>query len=121
MEYEPTAAEAFKKNNPEATVFCNNCNVLLRVRCCAFVSQAEEIFSAMAKAQLEPLTYLWSYFLIYHTSTTLVFSSLIRPPWRRPTLLMTATHVTTAWRPPPDCRQRTAPIYPSLDRCGGYV
>ncbi|GAX75038.1 hypothetical protein CEUSTIGMA_g2482.t1 [Chlamydomonas eustigma] len=30
VEYEPTAAEAFKKNNPEATVFCNNCNVLLR-------------------------------------------------------------------------------------------
>ncbi len=31
VEYEPSAAEAFKKNNPEATVFCNNCNVLLRV------------------------------------------------------------------------------------------
>jgi DNA (cytosine-5)-methyltransferase 1 len=37
VEYEPTAAEAFKKNNPEATVFCNNCNVLLRVRgICSF-------------------------------------------------------------------------------------
>lgn len=31
VEYEPTAAEAFKKNNPDAQVFCNNCNVLLRV------------------------------------------------------------------------------------------
>jgi DNA (cytosine-5)-methyltransferase 1 len=30
IEYEPSAAEAFKLNNPEAATFCNNCNVLLR-------------------------------------------------------------------------------------------
>ena len=29
IEYEEPAAEAFKRNNPEAAVFCNNCNVLL--------------------------------------------------------------------------------------------
>jgi hypothetical protein len=31
VEYEQAAADAFKLNNPEANVFCNNCNVLLRV------------------------------------------------------------------------------------------
>lgn len=30
IEYEPSAAEAFKLNNPSAATFCNNCNVLLR-------------------------------------------------------------------------------------------
>lgn len=29
VEYEKPAAEAFKLNNPDANVFCNNCNVLL--------------------------------------------------------------------------------------------
>lgn len=29
IEYEEPAAESFKLNNPEAAVFCNNCNVLL--------------------------------------------------------------------------------------------
>ena len=29
IEYEQPAAEAFKLNNPDAAVFCNNCNVLL--------------------------------------------------------------------------------------------
>jgi hypothetical protein len=32
VEYEQAAADAFKLNNPDASVFCNNCNVLLRVR-----------------------------------------------------------------------------------------
>lgn len=32
VEYESPAAQAFQKNNPNAKVFCNNCNVLLRVR-----------------------------------------------------------------------------------------
>ena len=32
VEYEPSAARSFQKNNPAAIVFCNNCNVLLRVR-----------------------------------------------------------------------------------------
>src|SRR5690242_15368197 len=31
IEYEAPAAEAFKLNNPEAAVFCANCNVILRV------------------------------------------------------------------------------------------
>lgn len=39
IEYEAPAADAFKENNPEAAVFCNNCNVLLH--------------AAMAKAGLE--------------------------------------------------------------------
>ena len=39
IEYEYPAAEAFKLNNPDAAVFCNNCNVLL--------------YAAMAKAGLE--------------------------------------------------------------------
>jgi len=30
VEYEPSAAEAYKLNNPDAKTFCNNCNVLLR-------------------------------------------------------------------------------------------
>ena len=30
IEYEPSAAEAFRLNNPSAATFCNNCNVLLR-------------------------------------------------------------------------------------------
>ncbi|PNH03379.1 DNA (cytosine-5)-methyltransferase 1, partial [Tetrabaena socialis] len=30
IEYDREAADAFKLNNPEATVLCNNCNVLLR-------------------------------------------------------------------------------------------
>lgn len=29
IEYESPAADAFKVNNPDASVFCNNCNVLL--------------------------------------------------------------------------------------------
>lgn len=31
IEYEQPAADAFKLNYPDATVFCNNCNVLLMV------------------------------------------------------------------------------------------
>jgi DNA (cytosine-5)-methyltransferase 1 len=31
IEYEQPAADAFKLNNPEAAVFCNNCNVILLV------------------------------------------------------------------------------------------
>lgn len=30
VEYDQAAADAFKLNNPDAEVFCNNCNVLLR-------------------------------------------------------------------------------------------
>lgn len=30
IEYEHPAAEAFKLNHPEAEVFCENCNVILR-------------------------------------------------------------------------------------------
>jgi DNA (cytosine-5)-methyltransferase 1 len=30
IEYEHPAAEAFKLNHPEADVFCENCNVILR-------------------------------------------------------------------------------------------
>lgn len=30
IEYDQAAADAFKLNNPDAEVFCNNCNVLLR-------------------------------------------------------------------------------------------
>jgi hypothetical protein len=33
IEYEQPAADAFKLNNPEAAVFCNNCNVILLVSC----------------------------------------------------------------------------------------
>jgi DNA (cytosine-5)-methyltransferase 1 len=33
IEYEAPAADAFKLNNPDAEVFCANCNVILRVRC----------------------------------------------------------------------------------------
>jgi DNA (cytosine-5)-methyltransferase 1 len=29
IEYEPPAAEAFRLNNPQATTWCANCNVLL--------------------------------------------------------------------------------------------
>ena len=36
VEYEAPAADAFQLNNPEAKVFCNNCNVLLQV-CACFV------------------------------------------------------------------------------------
>lgn len=32
IEYDQAAADAFALNNPDAKVFCNNCNVLLRVR-----------------------------------------------------------------------------------------
>lgn len=32
VEYDAAAADAFQKNNPDAKVFCNNCNVLLMVR-----------------------------------------------------------------------------------------
>jgi hypothetical protein len=32
IEYESPAADAFKLNNPDAEVFCANCNVILRVR-----------------------------------------------------------------------------------------
>jgi hypothetical protein len=32
IEYEQPAADAFKLNNPEAAVFCNNCNAILVVR-----------------------------------------------------------------------------------------
>lgn len=32
IEYEQPAADAFKLNNPNAAVFCNNCNVILMVR-----------------------------------------------------------------------------------------
>jgi len=31
IEYEQPAADAFKLNNPEAAVFCNNCNAILVV------------------------------------------------------------------------------------------
>lgn len=31
IEYDREAADAFKLNNPHTTVFCDNCNVLLRV------------------------------------------------------------------------------------------
>lgn len=31
IEYEQPAADAFKLNNPDAAVFCNNCNVILQV------------------------------------------------------------------------------------------
>jgi DNA (cytosine-5)-methyltransferase 1 len=31
IEYESPAADAFKLNNPDAEVFCANCNVILRV------------------------------------------------------------------------------------------
>jgi DNA (cytosine-5)-methyltransferase 1 len=31
IEYEEPAAKAFQLNNPTAEVFCNNCNVILRV------------------------------------------------------------------------------------------
>lgn len=39
IEYESPAADAFKLNNPEAAVFCNNCNVLLHA---AMVKSGEE-------------------------------------------------------------------------------
>lgn len=32
IEYEKPAADAFQLNNPDAAVFCNNCNVILLVR-----------------------------------------------------------------------------------------
>lgn len=31
IEYEQPAADAFKLNNPDAAVFCNNCNAILVV------------------------------------------------------------------------------------------
>lgn len=44
IEYEAPAADAFKLNNPNAEVFCANCNVILRVRaaaCRGFVHQKD--------------------------------------------------------------------------------
>lgn len=32
IEYEQPAADAYQLNNPQAKVFCANCNVILRVR-----------------------------------------------------------------------------------------
>ena len=34
VEYDPSAARAFGRNNPDTKVFCNDCSVLLRVGTC---------------------------------------------------------------------------------------
>ena len=50
IEYEHPAAEAFKLNNPDAAVFCNNCNVLLHA---AMVKSGHEDYCEASPEAIE--------------------------------------------------------------------
>ncbi|KAK7283728.1 hypothetical protein RIF29_13469 [Crotalaria pallida] len=63
IEYEETAADAFKANHPEALVFVNNCNVILRtvmMKCgdtddCISKSEASELAAKLDEKEIDNL------------------------------------------------------------------
>eukprot|EP00897_Mesotaenium_endlicherianum_P010338 jgi/Mesen1/9332/ME000061S08775 len=63
IEYEQPAAQAFQLNHPEADVFCDNCNVILRcmmekggaMRDCVSTTEADEAAAKMAPEKLGKL------------------------------------------------------------------
>ena len=63
IEYEQAAADSFKLNNPEAAVFCNNCNVLLHAamskcgqeRDCLASQEAEELSKSLSSNEIHML------------------------------------------------------------------
>ncbi len=55
IEYEQAAAESFKVNNPEASIFCNNCNVLLHAAMAKCGQESDCMASQEAKEQSNSL------------------------------------------------------------------